>query len=198
MTARIGGLAPNALYHYRVVAASLGGSRASADQTFATAVNSLVAIVVAHPSIHGTPAVGSHLSCSSGTPSGAAKLTFSWLRDLVPIPHATSSSYTVAGADSSHHLQCQVTATNAGDFATARSAFVTIPAQGVTAAAGETRVGGARYRKGALRVPVLCSAQAYAGCRIAIRLSTARGRRLTLAAARVHLARGRTAPSRWR
>jgi hypothetical protein len=190
LTAQVGGLTPNTLYHYRVVAVSLGGTRASADQTFITAINSNVPIVVPHPAIHGTPAVGSHLSCASGTPSGAAQLTFAWLRDLVPIPRATSSAYTVAGTDSGHHLQCQVTATDAGGTATARSAFVTIPVQGVVAAAGETLIGGARYRKGALRVPVLCSAHASSGCRIAIRLTTTTGKALTLAAARVRLARG--------
>ncbi|HEV2980050.1 MAG TPA: hypothetical protein VGX51_01355 [Solirubrobacteraceae bacterium] len=190
VTAQVGGLAPNTLYHYRVVVSSLGGVRASADQTFGTAVNSLIAIVQPHPAIHGTPAVGSRLSCSSGTPSGAAQLTFAWLRDLVPIPRATSSTYTVAGADSSHHLQCQVTASDAGGTATARSAFVTVPVQGVVAAAGETVIGGARYRKGALRVPVLCSAHASSGCRIAIHLSTTAGKPLTLAAARVRLGRG--------
>jgi hypothetical protein len=190
VTAPVAGLAPNTLYHYRVVVSSLGGTRASADQTFATAVNSLVSIVTPHPAIHGTPAVGSHLSCSSGTPSGAAQLTFAWLRDLVPLPRATSSSYTVVGADSGHHLQCQVTASDPGGTATARSAFVTIPVQGVVAAAGETLVGGARYHKGALRVPVLCSAHASSGCRIAIRLTTTTGKRLTLAAARARLASG--------
>jgi hypothetical protein len=190
VTAQVGGLVANTLYHYRIVASSLGGARASADAVFATAVNSQVAIVTPHPAIHGTPAVGSRLSCSSGTASGAAQLTFAWLRDLVPIPRATSSAYTIAGADSGHHLQCQVTASNPGGTATARSAFVTVPVQGVVAAAGETLVGRARYRKGALRVPVLCSAQAFSGCRIALRLSTTAGRPLTLAAARVRLARG--------
>jgi hypothetical protein len=190
VTAQVGGLTPNTLYHYRVVVSSLGGARASTDQTFGTAVNSLIAPVTPHPAIHGTPAVGSHLSCASGTPSGAAQLTYAWLRDLVPIPRATSSTYTVAGADSSHHLQCQVTASDAGGTVTARSAFVTIPVQGVVAAAGETLIGGARYRKGALQVPVLCSGHASSGCRISIRLTTTAGKPLTLAAARVRLARG--------
>lgn len=190
VTAPVGGLTPNTLYHYRVLVSSLGGVRASTDQTFGTAVNSLIARVTPHPAIHGTPAVGSHLSCASGTPSGAAQLTYAWLRDLVPIPRATSSTYTVAGADSSHHLQCQVTASDAGGTVTARSAFVTIPVQGVAAAAGETLIGGARYRKGALQVPVLCSGHASSGCRISVRLTTTAGKPLTLAAARVRLARG--------
>src|SRR6202040_914844 len=100
---------------------------------------------------------------------------------LVPIPRATSSAYTVAGADSGHHLQCQGTASDPRGTATPRRAFASIPVQGVVAAAGETLIGGARYRKGALRVPVLCSAHASSGCRIAIRLTTTAGKRLTLA-----------------
>jgi hypothetical protein len=190
VTAQVGGLVPNTGYHYRIVAASLAGADAGADEEFVTAVNSLVPIVVPHPAIHGTPAVGSRLTCASGTPAAAAQLSFAWLRDLVPIARATSSSYTVAGTDSGHHLQCQVTARNSGGTATARSVFVTIPVQGVLAAASETVIGGARYRKGALRVPVLCSGQAFSGCRLSIRLETLAGKRLTLAFARVRIGRG--------
>lgn len=189
VAAAVGGLQPNTSYHYRLVAASLTGTAIGADQRFATAVNSQVAIVVPHPSIHGTPAVGSHLSCQPGT-SGTAQLTYSWLRDLIPIARASSSTYTVAGADSGHHLQCQVSASDAGGTATARSAFVTVPVEGVVAAAGETVVGGARYRSGALKVAILCSSQAFSGCRLAIRLSTVGRGAVTLAFARLHLSRG--------
>src|SRR5207245_2229262 len=131
VAAPLAGLAPNATYHYRLLASSLGGSAAGADQTFTTAVSGSVPLVFPHPSIHGTPAVGSRLSCQSGTPAGAARLSYAWLRDLIPIPRASSSSYTVTGSDSGHHLQCQVTASDAGGSVTARSAFVTIPVQGV-------------------------------------------------------------------
>ena len=190
VAAAIAGLAPNTTYHYRLRASSLGGSGLGGDQAFTTAVSSSVSLVFPHPSIRGTPAVGSRLSCQPGTPAGAAQLSFGWLRDLIPIPRASSSSYTVVGADSGHHLQCQVTASDAGGTATARSAFVTIPVRGVAAAAGETLVGAARYRRGAVRVPVRCSSQATAGCRIVIRLSGAGRGPVTLGGARVRLARG--------
>jgi hypothetical protein len=190
VAATVTGLEPNTTYRYRLIAASLGGSHRGADETFTTGVSSLVPLVVPHPSIHGTPAVGSHLSCQSGTPAGAAHLTFAWLRDLIPIPRATSSAYTVNGDDSGHHLQCQVTASDAGGAVTARSAFVTIPIQGVVAAAGETMVGRARVGKRGVSIPVRCSSHASAGCRILIRL-TAAGRRATLlGTARARLARG--------
>ena len=190
VAAPLTGLAPNTTYHYRLLASSLGGSSVGADQTFTTAVSGSVPLVFPHPSIHGTPAVGSHLSCQSGTPAGAAQLTFAWLRDLVPIPRASSSTYTVTGSDSGHHLQCQVTASDAGGTVTARSAFVTIPVQGVPAAAGETIVGAARYRKGAVRVPIRCSSQASGGCRILIRLSSAGRAGVALGGSRARLARG--------
>jgi hypothetical protein len=189
VAATVTGLEPNTTYHYRLVASSLAGSGEGADVTFTTGISSSVPLVFPHPSIHGTPAVGSRLTCQSGTPSGAAQLSFAWLRDLIPIPRANGSTYTVAGTDSGHHLQCQVTARNAGGAATARSAFVTIPIGGVTAAVGETIVGRAHVAKRAVSVPVRCSSRAPGGCRIVIRLS-ATGRPLLLGSARAHLARG--------
>src|SRR5439155_23475422 len=107
-----------------------------------------------------------------------------------PIPRATGSTYTVTGGDSGHHLQCQVTASDAGGSVTARSAFVTVPVQGVVAAAGETVVGGARLRRGVVSVPIRCSAQAVTGCRIVIRLTSAGRASVTLGSARARLARG--------
>jgi photosystem II stability/assembly factor-like uncharacterized protein len=190
VTASIGSLTPNTIYHYRLLAASLVGAGAGADQTFTTAASSNVARVAPHPSIHGTPAIGSRLSCASGVPSGAARLTYAWLRDLIPIPRATGSGYTVVGGDSGHHLQCEVTASNAGGTVTARSAFVTIPVQGVVAAAGETVVGKARFDKGGVRVPIRCSAEASSGCRLVIRLTGGARRALALGSARARFARG--------
>ena len=190
VSAQIAGLSPNTTYHYRLLASSLGGTGLGEDQAFTTAVSALVARVFPHPSIHGTPAVGSHLSCQSGVPSGAAQLSFAWLRDLIPIPRATGSTYTVTHGDSGHHLQCQVTASDAGGSVTARSAFVTVPVQGVVAAAGETLVGRARLRRGSVSVPIRCSAQAFAGCRIVMRLMSAARASVTLGSARARLARG--------
>jgi hypothetical protein len=193
VTAAISGLAPNTTYHYRVTATSPSGTTVGADEAFTTAVNSLVAIVHPNPTISGTPANGQHLTCHPGTPSGTtAQLTYAWLRDLIPIPGAISSTYTVKGQDTGHHLQCQVTATDAGGSATAKSAFVTIPIGGVPVSAGETAIGRATFRNGKLIVPVSCSSQASRTCNVSLRLTsveTLSGGRIVAVAARTGRAR---------
>ncbi|MEA2315663.1 MAG: alpha-galactosidase, partial [Solirubrobacteraceae bacterium] len=192
VTALLAGLSANTLYHYRVVASSAIGSAAGADATFTTAVSSLVALVLPHPSISGTPAVGQRLACHANTPSGAVtQLTYAWLRDLIAIPSSSASTYVVKGADTAHHLQCQVTATNAGGSATARSSFVTIPVQGIPASAGETLVRAARFSRGKLNVPIVCSPRAISGCRLLLRVTVAlRHTTVTLARVRTRMARG--------
>jgi hypothetical protein len=204
VSGQIAGLAPNTTYHYRLLAASAIARGAGEDVSFTTAAQSGVPLLIPHPSIHGTPAVGQRLTCSAGV-SGASRLAYAWLRDLIPIPFATSSSYLVKGVDSGHHLQCQVTASDPGGNATARSAFVTIPVGGIPASAGETSVGRPRLRGRVLEVPVNCSPRAGNGCNVSLRLTTVEtlsGRRvvgfaaalhrtrLTLASARAFLATG--------
>jgi hypothetical protein len=198
--ARITGLAPASVYHFRVQAANAGGATSAADGTFTT----MPALGVVHPSpyILGLPANGVRLYCQPGT-SGSATLTYAWVRDATVIAGATGSSYVVTGADAQHHLQCRVTATNAAGSATASSAFVAVPAMGVLAASGETEVGKVSASATAIVIPVTCSAQAPAGCAIAVHVTTRqtrtdgkgkRARRVTvtvsLASASVHLERG--------
>jgi hypothetical protein len=185
--AHLSGLAPNVTYHYRVVASSAVGTGVGEDAMFTTAVSSQVPLVHPHPSISGTPAVRQRLACHPGVSSEAAALTYAWLRDLIPIPGARSTTYTVKDVDTGHHLQCQVTATNGGGSVTARSAFVTIPVQGIPASAGETVVGRARFSNGKVSVPVLCSPHAFSGCQVVLRLTvveTLRGRRVVAIGAR--------------
>ncbi len=188
VSATLSGLAANTTYHYRVLAASPSGTTAGSDEAFTTAVNSQVAIVRPNPSITGTPANGQKLTCHPGTPAETtAQLSYAWLRDLIPIAGATASTYTVKGQDTGHHLQCQVTATDAGGSATANSAFVTIPVGGVPASAGETAVGTAAFKNGRLSVPIVCSTQAAGGCRVNLRLTaveTLSGSRIVAVAAR--------------
>ncbi len=57
--------------------------------------------------------VGDELTCS-GSP-GTATLAYQWLRDGVSIGGATNATYTVAVADAGSVLQCQVSATAAGE-----------------------------------------------------------------------------------
>jgi hypothetical protein len=192
VSARVSGLQPNTTYHYRLLASSASGTGAGEDVTFTTAVSNAVPLVFPHPSITGTPAVGQRLTCHPGVPSGStAQLSYQWLRNLLAIPGATGSSYTVKGGDTGRHLQCQVTARDAGGSATARSAFVTIPVQGVAASSGETVVGRARARGARLDVPVTCSAQAASGCQIVLRVTvveTLRAGRVIAIAARASAA----------
>lgn len=188
VAATIAGLAPNTTYHYRVTASSPAGAGVGADMALTTALSSQVALVYPHPSITGTPAPGQRLTCHPGTPSGASvQLLYAWVRDLIPIPASGASAYTVKGQDSGHHLQCQVTATDGGGSATAKSAFVTVPVGGVPSATGETAVGVASFRKGSVLVPLACSPQAGGGCQIALRVAaveTLSGKRVVAVAAR--------------
>ncbi|HLM87131.1 MAG TPA: fibronectin type III domain-containing protein [Solirubrobacteraceae bacterium] len=201
VSAQLTGLAPNTTYHYRIIATSPAGAGVGGEETFATAISSLLALVTPHPSITGTPAVGQRLTCQPGTPSGSeGELSYAWLRDQIPIPSASASTYTVKGQDSGHHLQCQVTATDGGGSKTAKSSFVTIPAGGAPASAGETAVGGASFKNGKLSVPVTCSAQARGGCQVALRLTvveTLSGARVVAVSARAgHSARSSAASLR--
>lgn len=132
-----------------------------------------VALVHPHPTISGVPAVGSRLLCNAGVPDeAAATLTYAWWRDGSPIAGATAPNHLVGKADAKHHLQCLVTATNAAGSVTAHSAFVTVPAQGVLAAAGETTVGRLRVRGRRLEVPLRCSPRAVRVCVVTVHVST--------------------------
>lgn len=131
-----------------------------------------VALVQPRPSIVGIPAVGERLRCLAGVAEEeSTTFGYTWLRNESPIAAANTSSYKVGPADATHHLQCQVTATNAGGSASGHSAFVAIPAQGVFAAVGETTVGAIQAAHGRVSVVVTCSVQATRGCALALRLS---------------------------
>ncbi len=195
VAAVVSGLAPNTTYHYRAVAASPSGESDGHDVAFATSASTVLAVVHPHPAVAGTPAVGQTLTCRPGT-EGSATLAYAWIRDQVPIAGATQSTYGIVGRDSGHHLQCQVTATNGGGSASARSAFVSVPVGGAPASAGETTVGAAVYRRGRVSVAVSCSSHATGGCALSARLTAiesvaARGRRtVTLGSAHTTLASG--------
>lgn len=82
-----------------------------------------------YPAISGTIAVGSTVSCSQGAWTGTAPIAYGyeWLRDLVPIPGATGTSYTIQAADAGHFLACKVTAANRAGSSWARSAGFLVP-----------------------------------------------------------------------
>jgi hypothetical protein len=166
----LSGLTPNVTYDYRLVAVSASGEARTANTTFKTPAPPLVQ---PHPSIGGIPAVGQRLTCKpgvGGTGAATATLGYAWLRDTKAIAGADGSTYVVGGGDVSHHLQCRVTATNAGGSASATSAFVTVPAGGL-GAISETQVGTPRVAGRTVGVPLTCSAQAAGSCTITVRLT---------------------------
>jgi hypothetical protein len=75
------------------------------------------------PVASGTVVVGGTLSCTTGTWSGTAPLSYAyqWRRDGVDIGGATASAYTPVHADIGPALTCAVTASNAAGSATAAS-----------------------------------------------------------------------------
>ncbi|HTA12398.1 MAG TPA: hypothetical protein VK765_03175 [Solirubrobacteraceae bacterium] len=190
VSATASGLDANTAYRYRLLAITAAGTATGAEQTFTTAVSASFPLVTPNPSISGTPAVGQRLTCHPNVnpPTNVTpQLTYAWVRDQIPIPSTDSTTYTVKGQDSGHHLQCQVTATDEGGSVTKKSSFVTIPAGGAPASAGETSVGAANFKGATVSVPVFCSAQASAGCQVALRLTvveTLNGRRVVAVAAR--------------
>jgi len=80
------------------------------------------------PVISGSALVGASLSCSAGTWTGAATITFTyqWYRDGVAISGATSSSYTLVAADGTAGIACVVTATNGDGTAKAAALGVSV------------------------------------------------------------------------
>lgn len=85
----------------------------------------------AAPTIAGTPAVGSALSCSTGswTATPAPTYAYQWLLDGATIAGAQASAYTVQKADEGRSLACRVTASNEAGSADATSAAVSVLAQ---------------------------------------------------------------------
>src|SRR5437588_633713 len=67
------------------------------------------------PEVSGKPALGETLSCSTGTWSGTAPISYAyqWLRNGSPIGGATQSTYTIVEVDQGRSLACEVTASNA-------------------------------------------------------------------------------------
>jgi hypothetical protein len=80
------------------------------------------------PKITGTPKVGKTLTCSNGTWTGSAPITYTrqWLRNGAPIAGATGSAYVAKAADKNKFLTCRVTAHNAAGTATKTSAAVKV------------------------------------------------------------------------
>ncbi|HEU0250299.1 MAG TPA: glycoside hydrolase family 27 protein [Solirubrobacteraceae bacterium] len=144
------------------------------------------------PSVLGTPALGSQLSCQSGLLADTAlQVGYAWLRELEPIAGASASTYVVKSTDEGRHLQCRVTAANAAGSTSATSAFVNVPFQGLPLASGETYVGKAHASGDRAIVPVACSVKATHRCTVVLRLGLAGdAHAATIGSRRARLGRG--------
>ena len=82
----------------------------------------------AAPAITGTASMGSTLTCSNGTWTGATSYTREWLRDGTAISSATGTTYVSTLADVGKSITCRVTAVGADGTNRATSAGVTVTA----------------------------------------------------------------------
>lgn len=84
------------------------------------------------PSVVGTVAVGSTVSCNPGSWEGSPAFSYQFIvptanGDVARTAQGTQSTYTIQPADAGNPLQCKVKGTNAGGLALAESAAVTVP-----------------------------------------------------------------------
>jgi hypothetical protein len=167
VSAQIGGLAAGTTYHFRVAAATAVASATGADATFTTPPP-----LKPNPSLSGTPAIGSTLTCKPNVATTASEVVaVQWLSDTAPIPSANTPTYVVQPTDATHHLSCQVTISGDGGSATATSGFDAIPAQAgpkITESFAGTATDSART----VKVPVTCSPQAASQCTFTLTLTT--------------------------
>jgi hypothetical protein len=164
--ARISGLSAATTYHFRIAAASDVASADGADAVFTTP-----APLKASPSLSGTAAVGNTVICKPNVTTTAPEtVSYTWLRDSVPIAGATADGYLIASADQTHHLSCQVTVSGDGGSASATSGFEAVPSQTTV----ESFVGTASSQATSISAPVTCSPLAAGSCTIQLRLSANR------------------------
>lgn len=105
-----------------VTATNVNGSSSANSNTVGPVTGSAPVNTVA-PAATGTGTIGQTLSCTTGTWTGTATITFAyqWKRDGISIASATSSTYTLVSADLGTSITCTVTATNPVSSAAAGS-----------------------------------------------------------------------------
>jgi hypothetical protein len=121
----------------------------------------------AAPGLSGTDAIGQKLTCSQGTWTGTAPISYSyaWTRGGTAIAGATRATYVIQSADARQHLGCSVKASNAVGSATATSGLMGAPA-------GSAKASHAQVLKNrAVKVTVTCAKVAGTSCRVALTLS---------------------------
>ncbi len=90
--------------------------------TVSSATTAAAPVNVQLPVISGTAQVGSVLTSSTGTWTGATSYAYQWADNGTPISGATNSTYTAASSDAGNTLTSTVTATGPGGTASATSA----------------------------------------------------------------------------
>ncbi len=174
VAASLRGLSAATAYHFRVTATTGVATTSGADAVFITPPP-----LRASPSLSGTPAVGSLLTCNANIPTATSpvppptSVAYVWLADTTPIAGATAATHLVGPADVGHHLRCQVSISGDGAVTTAASGFADIPAQ-TAVVITETRVAAATHRATWVRVPITCSPQAAGSCALTLRLTAVR------------------------
>lgn len=167
VVASLAGLAAATTYHFRIVAASGVATADGADASFTTP-----APLKANPSLSGTPAVGSTLTCKPNVTTTASEtVAYAWLRDTLTITGAAAATYVVAAADETHHLSCQVTIAGDGATVAATSGFDAVPSQ-TLGKITETFVGTDKHGASSASAPVTCSPQATGSCTITLLLTS--------------------------
>lgn len=108
------------------VAVTAGAQTAGIDESLREAFPKTPASTAA-PTVTGTPAVASTLTCSTGAWSGEPLfLTYQWQRDGAAIAGASGTTYAVSSADEGHSLTCVVLAGNGAGAASAASNAVAV------------------------------------------------------------------------
>jgi secreted trypsin-like serine protease len=87
---------------------------------------------VSPPSVQGTVAVGSTVSCNPGTWEGGPSFSYQFViptasGDVARTAQSSQNTYTIQPADAGNALACNVKGKNAGGLAFAESAAVTVP-----------------------------------------------------------------------
>ncbi len=109
-----------------VTATNAAGSRTARTPAVTVSVGPANATV---PTVAGTSAIGSRLTCRTGTWSGAPSFAYAWLRNGRAIGGQTTATYTLGRADAGQAIQCVVIATVDGQSVTAQTVAVGGPAR---------------------------------------------------------------------
>jgi len=168
------------------VSVSAGSNTGGIDESLREAFPTMPASTAA-PTLTGTAAAASALTCSQGSWSHEPTfLIYQWLRDGTVIAGQGAATYTLQAADEGHSITCSVWAGNGAGVASATSNAVAV-ARPLATASGVARVKG-----GTALVKLHCAG--VASCGGALKLVAKRGKRsVVIGTARFSIAAGKSA-----